>query len=160
MTEPHHHVFNAVQKDILKGVKILAVLPYLVEKKVIPESQAEWYESQPKNGMKILISYLRNQSYETFLDFVECIFLAQRDSPAKVQSTVVGSMTAAVQDFDQRNSTTHAERIISIQQKYMKQVEEEATKVQVEPATEETETLKTPPLEAASGKHFLTMMQC
>lgn len=151
MTEPHHHVFNAVQQDILRGVKILAVLPHLVDKKVIPESQVEWYAGQPKNGMKILISYLRNQSYETFLNFVECIFLAQRDSPAQVQSTVVRSMTAAVQDFDQRNNTTHAERIIDIQQKYMKQVEEEATKV-VEPVVEERETLIKAPLEAASRK--------
>lgn len=141
MTEPHHHVFNALQQAIIRGVKVEALLPHLVHKKAIPESDIRRYEAHPKNGIKILISYLRNQSYNTFLDFVECIFLAQKDSPAKVQSTVVDSMIVAVQDFDQRKSTAHAKKIIDIQQKYMKQVaigDEADTKVEL-PVMEEKE---------------------
>lgn len=125
MTQPHHHVFNALQQVIIKSVKIEAILGSLVEKKVITASDASRYKDKPKNGMKILISYLRNRSFETFLDFVECIFLAQGEAPSKVQSVpVVESMIIAVQDFDQRNNTTHTERLVAIQEKYLKQKEE------------------------------------
>ena len=140
MTQPHHHVFNALQQAIIKGVKIEAVLYHLVDRKVIPENDKERYEKNPKNGMKILISFLRNQSYETFLDFVECIFLAQKDAPpSKVQITIVDSMIKAVQDFDQRNNSNHAKSIIDIQYKYMKR------------DTEEVETKEEQPLAAEGG---------
>ncbi len=147
MTEPHHHVFNALQQAVIRGVKIEAILPHLVQKKIIPEADTKRYESNPQNGMKILISYLRNRSYETFLDFTECIFLAQKESPAKAQSTIIDSMIMAVQDFDQRNNTTHAQGIIDIQQKYMKQVTEEPETEVKQPLVvekEETEDVPSP----------------
>lgn len=122
MSQPHHHVYNALQQAIIKTVKIEGVLQHLIDKEVIPEAHRERYKKNPTNGMKILIAYLRNQSFETFLDFVECIFLAQKEVPSKVQSVpVVESMVKAVQDFDQRNNSTHAEKIIAIQEKYMQQ---------------------------------------
>lgn len=151
MTQPHHHVINALQQAIIRGVKIDAILPHLIEKEVIPEANVQLYQSQqPKsnNGMKILISYLRNQSYETFLGFTECIFLAQRDAPSKVQSTVVDSMIIAVQDFDRQNSTTHAQSIVDIQQKYMKKIAEETDPGVEQPLVED---ISSPSEEVLSG---------
>lgn len=123
MTQPHHHVFNALQQAFVKGVKIEAILDHLVQEKVIQESTISRYKS--KNGMKILISYLRNQSYDTFLKFVECIFRGQVDDPSKVQSvSVVDSIIKALEDFDERNATSYAKDVVEIQNKHLKQSEE------------------------------------
>lgn len=142
MGEPHHHVFNALQQVIIRNVKIEPIFPHLIEKKVVPESDKPHYLSKPKNGMKILISYLRNQSFETFLNFVECIFLAQRDLPSKSQAVpVVESIVRAVEDFDMRNQSSHAKTIIAIQHKYLKQYHAEA-KVEQSPGTAEVEAIQ------------------
>ena len=126
MSEPHHYVFYVLNKDIIKCVKMEAVLGHLVSKKVIPDSDVALYRDRPRSGMNILIGYLKNQSFETFLSFVECIFEGQRDAPAKVQAVpVVESMIRAVQDFDAKNQTTHAERVVVIQEKYLKQLHTE-----------------------------------
>lgn len=90
----------------------------MVSNKVIPEADLPRYES--KSGMKILIGFLRNKTYEDFLKFVECIFLTQRDDPSKSKALpVVESMIRAVQDFDQREGTNCAEKITAIKKKYM-----------------------------------------
>lgn len=118
MTLPHHHVFNALQQSIIKSVDIQAILPHLVSNKVIPVADLPRYES--KNGMKILIGFLRNQTYEDFLKFVECIFLTQRDDPSKSKAApVVDYMIRAVQDFDQREKKSYAKEIIAVKLKYM-----------------------------------------
>lgn len=118
MTQPHHHVFNALQQSIIKGLTN-DIFEHLVLKGVIPESDVESrYET--RNGIKILIGYLRNRSFEDFLLFVECIFLSQQQDPSKSKgSTLVESMVRAVQDFDQRNNTNYSERIIAVQSKYL-----------------------------------------
>ncbi len=138
MAQPHHHIFNALQQAIIKKVKIEAVLPHLVQKKVIPESDIKKYEGNFKNGMKILINYLRNRSYETFLDFAECIFLAQKEPS---ETKIVDSMIKAVQEFDQRNNSTHAQRIADIQQKYTKLVVEETETEVKQPLVVEKEDI-------------------
>ncbi len=118
MTQPHHHVFNALQQSIIKGVDVKAILQHLVRKGVIPESHKSRYET--RSGMKILIGYLRNRSFEDFLLFVECIFLTQQQDPSKSKgSTVIESIIRAVQDFDQRMNTSYSERVIAIQLKYL-----------------------------------------
>ncbi len=119
MSEPHHHVFNALQQAITKSVKTQNVIGHLIQKGVIKENDRNTYASS-KNGMKILIAFLRNKNYDTFLEFVDSIYLAQKDSPSTVQSTIVDSIIMAVQDFDQRNDKNHAERVIAIQNKHMK----------------------------------------
>lgn len=120
-SEPHHHVFYLCEAAIIRGVKIEAVLDHLIEKKVVPKSDIPRYSDKPKNGMKILIGYLKNRSFQTFLDFVECILLAQWDAPSKAQSmTVVDSIIKAVEDFDQRNDTSWTDDVRAIQQKYIK----------------------------------------
>ena len=59
------------------------------------------------NGMKILVAYLRNRSFETFLGFVECILLAQGDHPAQVQgATVVDVIVNVLEEFDKRGNTS------------------------------------------------------
>lgn len=139
MGEPHHHVFNALQQVIIRNVKIQSIFPHLVEKQVVPASDAPHYSGKPKNGMKILISYLRNQSFETFLNFVECIFLAQRDTPSQATAVpVVESIVRAVEDFDTRKKTSHAKTIVAIQHKYLKQFRAE-TKEEQSPGTTEVE---------------------
>lgn len=123
-TNPHHHVFYLLQTALIRSVGIKALLPLLVERKVVPEEDASLYDKQ-QNGMKILIFYLKNQSFETFLDFVECILLAQEKAPSKVQSvTVVDSIIKALKEFDEKNSTSHAETVVAIQKKYLKTEEE------------------------------------
>ena len=108
----------------------------------MPESERPHYLDKPKNGMKILISYLRNQSFETFLNFVECIFLAQRDIPSQATAApVVESMVKAVEDFDTQNKTSHAEAIVAIQHKYLKQFQAEAKVEQSPEATEAQESV-------------------
>lgn len=120
-SQPHHHVFYLCEQAIIRSVKIEAVLHHLIDKKVVPESDIPRYSDKPKNGMKILIGYLKNRSFQTFLEFVECILLAQGEDPSKAQSvTVVESIIKAVEEFDLRNDTHWADDVIAIQQKYMK----------------------------------------
>ena len=133
MGQPHHHVYMALEKAIIKDVQIEPLIPHLISRKVLQESDIQHCQSRPKNGMKILIGYMRNQSFEAFLSFVECIFEAQRDAPSKVQAVpVVESMIRAVRDFDAKSHTTHAERLITIQGRYVKQstVDNEAEQIQ------------------------------
>ena len=140
MTQPHHHVFNALSQGITKSVKIDAILTHLSDKRVIPENFVSTLKS--KNGMKILISYLRNRSFKTFLVFVECIFLAQGDAPSKVQSvSIVESMIKAVKDFDERNSTSYAKDIEVIEQKYIKQISSKVTEATLESSSEQAQAL-------------------
>jgi hypothetical protein len=123
MSQPHHRVFSQCEPAIIKSVKIEAVFHHLLEKNVIQESdRARFFRK--KNGMKILVGYLRNRDFETFLTFVECILLAQGESPSKAQSvTVVDSMVGALEGFDLQNGTKWAQDVISIQQRYMKEYE-------------------------------------
>ena len=126
-TAPHHRVYYALQQAISREVKVEAILPHLINKKVIQESDINRYKDpQPKKGTKLLLSYLRSRSYETFLDFIECILLAQRDAP------IVDSIKVVVQEFDEQNNTNHAQRIADIQQKYMKQQVAEETETKIE----------------------------
>ena len=120
---PHHRVFYLCEQAIIRSVKIEAVLHHAIEKKVIPESDIPRYSNKPKNGMKILIGYLKNRSFETFLDFVECILLAQGEDPSKAQSaTVVDSIVKALEEFDLQNGTSSKDDVLAIQQKYMKKM--------------------------------------
>ena len=121
---PHQFVFDVLTQDIIKSVKVEAVLTHLLVREVITRRDFDRYIKQPKNGMKILIGYLRDKTYDTFLEFVECIFLAQGDDPSKVQSVpVVESMILALQDLDKRQQTTYTEQLVAVKEKYLKQFE-------------------------------------
>ena len=121
MTQPHHDVFNRIHSLIEKDVKVADVAEHLVEKKIIKADDVSRYKSKPKNrGMVALVQLLRNRSFETFLDFVECIFLAQGAPPGKLKSIpVVESIIVAVQEFDKQHQSSHADRVIAVQEKYM-----------------------------------------
>ncbi len=126
---PQRHVFYALQHAISREVKIKAILPHLVQKKVIPEGDIKKYED-PKKGIKHLINFLRSLSFETFLDFIECILLVEREAP------IVDSIIKAVQEFDQQNNSTYAQKIADVQQKYTK-LESEAEVEQPLPVRKE-----------------------
>ena len=131
MTEPHHHVFRSLRHAIIASVKIEAILDHIISKNIIKRSEVQIYKS--KNGMNRLLSLLRNRDYETFLSFVDCIFLAQKDPLSKVQSVpIVDSIVRVVQDFDQLNKTSYASKVIDIQQTYLKQSQTETVEQPLE----------------------------
>lgn len=122
MSEPHHYVFILLKQEIIRSVQIEAVLHHLIERKVVPASHISRYSDKPNNGMKILVGYLQNRSFEKFLEFVECILLAQGEDPSKAQSvTVVDWIVKALEKYDQRNDTCWVEYVAVIQQRYLKQ---------------------------------------
>ena len=132
MSQPHHHVFNALQQSIVKGVNVQAILPHLITRGVIPPEESHRYES--KSGMKILIGFLRNKSFEEFLTFVECIFITQQQDPSKSKALpVIDAIIKAVEDFDQRNNTNHAEKIESIKSTYITTSGTESVGAEAEP---------------------------
>lgn len=118
MTQPHHHVFNSLSSVITKSYKITeATLQDLKNKNVVSEADIPRLKS--RNGMKKLEGLLRNRSFETFLGFVECIFLAHGESSDK-DIPVINSIIKAVEEFDQQSSISHkyADDIKAIQKKY------------------------------------------
>lgn len=120
--QPHHYVFDLLMSAIIRSVKIEAILQHLIGRGVVSSlSEAELSRlGRSKNGMKILIGHLKNKGFDTFLGFVECIFLAQGEDPSKAQSvTIVGSIIRAVEEYDQRKDTSFAGSVVAIQQKYL-----------------------------------------
>ena len=112
MTQPHHHVFNVLEQEITRGVCIEPLLPLLLQKGVIQQSNKSMFESS-KNGMRILVGYLRSKDYDTFVRFVECIYEAHQ-SPGgsiKIYVPIVKSIKQIVTDFDSRHNTQHVLKI-------------------------------------------------
>ena len=128
MTQPHHHVFNVLEQEISRGVGIEPLLPLLLQKGVIQQSNKSMFESS-KNGMRILVGYLRSKDYDTFVRFVECIYEAHR-SPGgsiKIYVPIVKSIKQIVADFDSRHNTQHVlkiDEIIDINEKVASLVKE------------------------------------
>ena len=117
MSQCHHHVFNALQREICSKIPI-EVRPILLERGVIPPSLDRLCST--KDWIKIVIGYLRNKDFETFLKFLECICIA-RDATARPDKRILVSIFRVVQDFDARNSTKHSVQVEQI----MKQFESE-----------------------------------
>ena len=120
MSQPHHHVFNALQREIYRGVPIEQLLPILLSKGVVKQESAHLYSS--KNGIKVLVGYLRKKDFGTFMKFVECICLAHETPTggSKVEKPIVAAIRSVINDFDKRNETNYAaevDRVISNFQK-------------------------------------------
>ena len=87
----------------------------MLERGVIPHSLDR--QCDTKNGMKIVVGYLRNQDFETFLKFVECICVA-REANAKVEKQILDSIFSAVQDFDVKKSTHCSSQVEKIMERF------------------------------------------
>ena len=103
MSQPHHHVFNALQREIFRSVPFEVLRPILLQNGVIPPSIDQ--SCDKGNGMRIVVGYLRNEGFDKFLKFVECICIA-KDSP-RVEKRILDSILSVLQDFDAKNSTQH-----------------------------------------------------
>lgn len=110
MSQPHHFVFNELQRAIQASVPIEPLLPYLLKKEIIKETDVKKFSG--KNGMRNLTSALRNKSYETFVRFVECIIEAGSSDPS-VKLSIVQPIEKAVVQFDKEHGTTHASTLQS-----------------------------------------------
>ena len=119
MSQCHHHVINALQRVICSNIPN-EVRPILLERGVIPPSLDRLCNT--KDWIKIVIGYLRDKDFETFLKFVECICIA-RGATARPDKRILDSIFSVVQDFDARNSTQHSVQVEQI----MKQFEKKAT---------------------------------
>ena len=151
MAQPHHHVCNILRGALIKEFKWGDIRPHLEERKAIPENVIKRCDSKPKKGTEVALSYVRNQTYETFLKFAECLFLTQIDITCSVESKVVNSLIEAVEDFDQEKGTDYSKRLIDLRQKYTKHVTGEA-EVQEKHTKQVTKAdVKKPPLVASSS---------
>ena len=117
MTQPHHHVFNALEPLLHRKVPILPLIPILTEKGVISSEQESWFRDE-QNGIKILTGYLRNKDYDTFLNFMESVFEAGARSDGTVDFSLMKSVRQVVADFDVKFETAHADRIQEIIDRY------------------------------------------
>ena len=124
MSQPHHHVFNALQRSIIRSVPIHPLIPFLLKKGVIKKEDVRMFDSKT-NGMKILTSYLRNQDFDTFLKFFECVCEVQESEEGfkQMEVSIVGSILSVVEDFDAKQppeSVKYAGKIEMIIQKWQK----------------------------------------
>ena len=123
MSQPHHHVFNALQRSIIRSGPVQPLLPLLLEKGVIKEEEVKMFDSKA-HGMKILTSYLRNQDFDTFLKFVECFCEVEERGEGfeKMEVSIVDSILNAVEDFDAKHpdKAGNAEKVEEIIQKWRK----------------------------------------
>ena len=122
MSAPHHHVFNAMQREIYHKVEVDPLLPILKDRGVISPEQNKLFKEKSKNNIKILVGILRNQTFETFLSFVECICIAHEspEGEGKVEKPIVVSMRNVVEDFDSKHNTEYVKRVDEIIDRYMK----------------------------------------
>ena len=122
MSAPHHHVFNAMQREIYRSVMVEPLLPVLKDRGVISPEKNKLFKENSKNNIKILVGILRNQSFETFLGFIECICIAHEspEGEGKVEKPIVVSMRNVVEDFDLRHNTEYVKRVDEIIDRYMK----------------------------------------
>lgn len=121
MSEPHHHVYNALQREIYRSVPAEQLLPMLLDKGVVQQKLADQIRMSPF-GTKILVGYLRNQDFETFLKFLECICIAHEtpEGGSKVEKPIVMTIRSVVADFDQRNDTKYTAEVDEIIHRFQK----------------------------------------
>ena len=122
MSAPHHHVFNAMQREIYHKVEVEPLLPILKDRGVISPEQNKLFKQKSRKNIKILVGILRNQTFETFLSFIECICIAHEspEGEGKVEKPIVVSMRNVVEDFDLKHNTEYVKRVDEIIDRYMK----------------------------------------
>lgn len=111
---PHSHVLYELQFAIGKSVEVNTLLEHLVHKNVIKKS-ADLSRYKSRNGMRNLCNYLRGQSYEAFLDFVECVIHSSKDTSAPVITSII----KVLKNYDQQNDSSYAKDVVEIQKKYL-----------------------------------------
>lgn len=102
MTQPHHHVFNALQAEINR-VDVQPLLPLLLERGVF--KREEEYMFCGKIGTKVLTGFLRSKDYDTFLTFLSCICDHTKEL------SIVTSIKDVIEDFDKRHGSCHALKV-------------------------------------------------
>ena len=110
MTQPHHHVFNVLQGEINRRVKLAPLLPALQEAGIVPPEQLSRFKRE--DGMKYMTGYLRSRDYETFVTFIKCMYTTSESGEKNM--AIVESVKDVVLGFDERNKTDHAKKIIEI----------------------------------------------
>lgn len=109
MSQPHHFVFNELERVIRNSVpNNEKLLDLLVEKNVVLEVDKEKFIG--KHGMKCLTSYLRIKEFEVFVTFLECIREVRRLDPT-VDPYILETVLGAVKTFDENHGTTFEEKI-------------------------------------------------
>ena len=137
MSQPHHFVFNELQKAIQKCVPIEPLIPLLLEKKIIKDADLPKFRA--KHGMKYLTSFLRNKDFDVFVSFVDCIITAGRRDPS-VNLSIVTSIQGAIEGFDRSHGTSHSAQISGLkhQQKRSAATTPQQTLLHPLPSTSET----------------------
>ena len=121
MTEPHHHVFYAVQpiiQECLPKKVIQPLLKLLVQNGVIKQSLVPIAE---RTGIKVVCGYVRNQDFETFLKFVECMCKLCSDQPEgliKAIPPALNSIVEATKHYDKEYNSEYTERVTAIMEHY------------------------------------------
>ena len=113
MTQPHHHVFNVLQGEINRHVSLPPLLDSLEREGIAPEHLLDKFKR--RDGMKYMTGYLRSRDYDTFVKFIQCMCETSDKNMA-----IVESVRDTVNDFDKRNETDHAKRIIEILERQKK----------------------------------------
>ena len=121
MTEPHHHVFYAVQPTIqecLPKKVIQPLLKLLVQNGVIKQSLVPLAE---RTGIKVVCGYVRNQNFETFLKFVECMCKLCSDQPDELVKNIppaLNSIVEATKHYDSDYNSGYTKRVTAIMEQY------------------------------------------
>ena len=109
MSQPHHFVFNEIERVIRSSVPDNErLVDLLVRKNVLREKDRPKFVG--RNGMKCLTSYMRIKDFEMFVTFVECIREVSEQDPS-VDVSVVETIRGAVRTFDENHSTHYEQRI-------------------------------------------------
>ena len=108
MSQPHHFIFNELQRAIQKCVPIEPLIPFLLERNILKEADVSKYKG--RFGMKLLTSSLRTRDFDTFVKFVDCIDLAGRKDPT-VDRSIMNAIMGAVELFDKNNNTSYADQL-------------------------------------------------
>ena len=131
MSQPHHFVFNELERVIRNSVpNNEKLLDLLVEKNIVLEVDKERFIG--KLGMKCLTSYLRLKEFEVFVTFLECIReVSGLDSTVDV--SILETVRGAVKTFDENHGTSFEEKIPTIKKMEVQSVciETEASAVTV-----------------------------
>ena len=112
MSQPHHFVFNEIERVIRSSVPDnQRLVDLLIGKNVIMGKDRHKFIG--KNGMKCLTSFMRIKDFETFVTFVECIREVS-ELDASVDVSIVKTIRGAVRTFDENHGTNYEDKITQL----------------------------------------------
>ena len=134
------------------------IIPLLLDHSIIKQSQAALAKKSGRNGMKIICGYIKNQTFDIFLKFVECMCKLISTDPEcdKTVSPVLASILEVVKDFDETYHTEHSKTIIDIIKPYQTPGGEETTEREEEETLVVTEKVKSLSLEGGGAEAAAT----